>query len=134
METLYVLLYSLSIAGVAIGAMYLIKKFKLKKEDVIEGIDIGMAVVVFGENVAIDLGVSKEEAKKYGQLAFETLEFMKTIVEEDKEKQIQEGIAYAFDNAEFFGIELTEEREYIISTIVKLVFNVYYAIEMSDKG
>lgn len=134
MEILYIFLYVLGIAGVAIGVTYLIKKFNLKKEDVVDGIDIGMAIVTFAKNVAIDMGTSKEDAEKYGKLAFDTLEFMKAIVEGNKEKQIQEGIVYAFEHAEFFGIELNEEREYIISTIVKLVFNVYYAIEMSDKG
>ncbi len=129
MEILYIFLYVLGIAGVAIGVTYLIKKFNLKKEDVVDGIDIGMAIVTFAKNVAVDMGTSKEDAEKYGKLAFDTLEFMKAIVEDNKEKQIQEGIVYAFEHAEFFGIELNEEREYIISTLIKLVFNVYYAIE-----
>lgn len=129
MEILYIFLYVLGIAGVAIGVTYLIKKFNLKKEDVVDGIDIGMAIVTFAKNVAVDMGTSKEDAEKYGKLAFDTLEFMKAIVEGNKEKQIQEGIVYAFEHAEFFGIELNEEREYIISTLIKLVFNIYYAIE-----
>ena len=129
MEILYIFLYVLGIAGVAIGVTYLIKKFNLKKEDVVDGIDIGMAIVTFAKNVAVDMGTSKEDAEKYGKLAFDTLEFMKAIVEDNKEKQIQEGIVYAFEHAEFFGIELNEEREYIISTLIKLVFNIYYAIE-----
>lgn len=129
MEILYIFLYVLGIAGVAIGITYLIKKFNLKKEDVVDGIDIGMAIVTFAKNVAVDMGTSKEDAEKYGKLAFDTLEFMKAIVEGNKEKQIQEGIVYAFEHAEFFGIELNEEREYIISTLIKLVLNIYYAIE-----
>lgn len=133
MEILYIFLYVLGIAGVAIGVTYLIKKFNLKKEDVVDGIDIGMAIVTFAKNVAVDMGTSKEDAEKYGKLAFDTLEFMKAIVEDNKEKQIQEGIVYAFEHAEFFGIELNEEREYIISTLIKLAFNVYYAIEKNKK-
>jgi hypothetical protein len=133
MEILYIFLYVLGIAGVAIGVTYLIKKFNLKKEDVVDGIDIGMAIVTFAKNVAVDMGTSKEDAEKYGKLAFDTLEFMKAIVEGNKEKQIQEGIVYAFEHAEFFGIELNEEREYIISTLIKLAFNVYYAIEKNKE-
>jgi hypothetical protein len=135
MESIWIILIALGSVGLLSFVSFLTykiaKKNNISLEDVLDNIDqyvdIGTGIAIFVKNVVIDMGINKEDADKYAKLIIDTLEYIK-VIDDKKEVKIAEGIAYALDKAELFGIDITDEREYIIKVIVKLGFNVYEAI------
>lgn len=130
METIYVILISLGVVGLALGVSYLIKRYKIDTKDYLDGIDVTQMIITLIRSIARDMGVEEELIVKVSHIINSTLEYMRNLPEEfTKDERIIKGFDLAIDLCESFEIELNDDREYILFTLITVGFNLYETLQ-----
>ena len=134
MDTLYIILISLGVFGLAFSISYLITKYQIDTKSYLDGINTTETVIALIRSIARDMGVEEELISKISHIVNSVLEFMRNMPEgTPKEVRIAEGIDLAKDLCVSFEIELNEDREYILKTLITVGFNVYETLQGEAK-
>lgn len=108
----------------------MIKKYNISTKDYLDGIDVTSMVISLTRSIARDMGVEEELVAKISHIVNLTLEYMRNLPEETpKEVKIDDGVALAKELCLSFEIELNEDREYILRTLITVGFNVYKTLQ-----
>lgn len=106
------------------------KKLDIDSILIILGIDALESIVPFVEAVTEKLGIDQEKVGKIIDISLDTLEYMRSIQDEDEEVIIDAGITYATELCLAFDIEIDEKMEIVIVTTVKAA---HFIIDYFDK-
>lgn len=130
MDTLYIIFISLFVVALALVVSFVIKKYNISTKDYLDGIDVTSMVISLTRSIARDMGVEEELVAKISHIVNLTLEYMRNLPEETpKEVKIDDGVALAKELCLSFEIELNEDREYILRTLITVGFNVYKTLQ-----
>lgn len=126
MDILIISAISVGIVIVPICIGFLLKKFNIDIKLLFTGIDITKSIISFVKVMAIDMGVDKDKVDDFSEVILDTLEYMKNISDDvRKDVKIAEGVRYAKELAYSFGLELNDNKNTIINTIVTASYNLY---------
>lgn len=130
MDTLYIIFISLFVVALALVVSFVIKKYNISTKDYLDGIDVTSMVISLTRSIARDMGVEEELVAKISHIVNLTLDYMRNLPEETpKEVKIADGVALAKELCLSFEIELNEDREYILRTLITVGFNVYKTLQ-----
>lgn len=130
-NTILIIIISLCFVGVGILMNYLKQNNKHSNEEISDKIDIAKIVVNFTAATARSMGLCND-TKKLEYIAIDTLEYMRTVNTGNKEVIIDEGIIKAKEMCLVFDIELDEDKEFIIESIVRAGYNLYIKYKNQD--
>lgn len=129
---LYVVIGGVVLSGLIILGTYLLKKYNISTEVLLETVDIGKSIISFAVKIleAMKIDQNNFDYKTYANMIFDALEYVKSFGDEvTKDEKINSAIDYINDLCESFDVTLTEEDLEILHTVVTLTFNMYEAIE-----
>lgn len=130
MDTLYIIFISLGVVGLALVVSFLINKYKINTKNYLDGINTTQIIITLIKSIAKDMGIEEELIAKISYIVNSTLEFMRNLPEEySKEQKIANGFKLAKELCVSFEIEMNEEREYILKTLITVGFNTYETFE-----
>ncbi len=96
------------------------------------GLDVMDDIVPLAKIVAKKLGLPEEDADKYSKIAADTLEYLRSLPDEDKEEIIDAGIQYSRELCMEFGLEVDADMEKVIEFTVKAAHFLIEQIEKED--
>ena len=130
MDTFIAIGIAFGVAALGLLVVYLIKKYKLNKEQLSDGIDFAIVLHSLVEVVIKDSKMfdEYENIDKYVYISALTLDYLSSIVDNDEEALLEEGVDYAKDIFLSTGMELNDNKEKLIEQIVKLTFNFYKSL------
>ena len=130
MDTLYILTIIAGIALFLLAIVFINKKYNVKTNDILQGINIIENVTILIKATLLDMKVDKEKIQQYCDLIIYALEMIKSL---DSQKSKEEKIAYGFELIEVIAkirdIVIEEEQKQIIKTALTLAFNMLDAFE-----
>ncbi len=130
MDTLYIILIAVGVVSLAIGISLLIKKYQISTKEFLDGLNITQTVISLIRSIARDMGIEEELVVKVSHIINSTLEYMRNLPEEfTKDERIIKGFDLAIDLCESFEIELNDDREYILFTLITVGFNLYETLQ-----
>ena len=131
---LYVIGISLGVIGISILVKFLLNKYDINLIDLLRGIDIFKTAMIFIKLCLKEAGIPQEDLKKYSQLIMDSLQYITSLPNEiPKQEKIEEGVKYAIELCEVFGLEMNLDRKIIIEDIFTAAYNLIEAFQTKEQ-
>ena len=131
-EILYAILIGLVFVALAVFYFYIKRKYNIKNEDLLEGVDTLELLISVVIGAAKDMGFGNEEIlDKLKYILVDVFEYVRVIIDEDEEIIIATAIAKTEEMCLSLDISLDGNRRFIIETIIVMGYNLYKKIEES---
>lgn len=130
-EILYLIGFGILAIGMGFGLSFLMKKYNLKTEDIINGVNLTETITILMKNMAKELGFgNEEEVAKVTEIISDSLTYVKTLPQTtSKEDKISNAIFYVKELGKSLNIEADSDRLMIITTLITLAFNLIETLE-----
>lgn len=131
----------LVIIGICLGSVgigflikYLMDKYKIKNEDLVEGVDVAQTLLTFIKLMLKDMKFGNdEEIDKITNVINDSLNYIKELPEtEDKKDKIYKATEFSVKMCKELNIELNEDRLYILNNTIVLAYNLMESVK--NKG
>lgn len=126
-DTLSILLMSICVCAVSFGISYLIIKYKIKKDQYKQGVDMAKLIVLLTKTVLQDTSkFSDKEVEKISNISLKILDYMNKLTDgQDRVTTITTltdlSVVLCIEN----GIELDDDKLEIIKLLVSMLYDLY---------
>jgi predicted neutral ceramidase superfamily lipid hydrolase len=128
-----ILFISIIIAfGFIVGTTLLTKRLNISSKQLSEGIDMSKTISTIIKITAKELNFGNDrEIDKIANIVIDSLDYIKTITNAtNKTEKVQAGIKYVEETSASFGIELNEDRMFVVATLLQLGINLLESLEV----
>lgn len=128
---LYIIGFCILAAIIGVAVTYIMKKYKIDPKDISDGVDTTTTIITLITSTFKDMKFGNdEEIDKVVNVMTDTLEYIKTIPSEmNRNEKIYQATNYTLNLCKEFNIELNDERNRIIGTVIVLSYNLISSIE-----
>lgn len=129
---LYWILAGIGLVGLTVLGTWILKKFNINTEDLLNGIDVGRSIIAFANKLlkTMNIDETKFDVDFYSDLIFDALDYVRSFGDEvTKEEKIASALDYINDVAESFDAHLDDNDIDILETVVILCFNMVESIQ-----
>jgi hypothetical protein len=129
---LYLFGFIILALGLIVGVVYLMKRYNVKPEELSQSIDISKTITTVVKLTAKELKFgTNDEIEKVADIVIDSLDYVKLIAnDKTKQEKINAGVKYIQEMSFSFGIEMNEDRLFIVTTLFTLGMNLLESLEV----
>jgi predicted transcriptional regulator len=115
-----------------VGLVFLMKKYNINSKQLTDGIDITKTISAVIKITAKELNFASDEMiNKIADIVIDSLDYIRTLANvTTKDEKVQAGIKYVEEMCISFEIELSEDRMFIVTTLMQLGINLLESLDV----